>query len=50
MNEAIHLPLGIHFLLAAQSEFIHAFIHAFIHDNIQRQAQSHLVVYCILAY
>jgi len=27
MNKAIHLPLGIHFLLAAQRKFIHAFIH-----------------------
>ena len=27
MNKAINLPLGMHFLLAAQREFIYAFIH-----------------------
>ena len=27
MNKANHLPLGIHFLLAAQRRFIHVFIH-----------------------
>ena len=26
MNKAIHLPLGIHFILSSQSEFIHTFM------------------------